>query len=113
MKAFISVLLGYDPKQKNLEGGILGVVEAYYGCVEAQGRGTLHCHMLVWLEGGLNLNQIKAKALQNGGDLEFQKRLIAFLDDTISNSIPPDPDPAFDTELGKADQCSTRGPTEL
>jgi hypothetical protein len=46
MKAFISALLGYDPDQKNLEGGILGVVKAYYGCVEAQGRGTLH-----WVEG--------------------------------------------------------------
>lgn len=29
-------------------------VKAYYGCVEAQGGGTLHCHMLVWVEGGLN-----------------------------------------------------------
>jgi hypothetical protein len=47
MKAFISALLGYDPTQENLEGGVLGVVKAYYGCVEAQGRGTLHCHMLV------------------------------------------------------------------
>jgi hypothetical protein len=47
MKAFISCILAYDPKQKNLIGGILGVVKAYYGCVEAQGRGTLHCHMSV------------------------------------------------------------------
>jgi hypothetical protein len=34
MKAFISALLGYDPEHKNLEGGVLGVVKAYYGCVE-------------------------------------------------------------------------------
>jgi hypothetical protein len=73
MKAFISEILGYDPKQEDLEGGILGVVKASYGCVEAQGRGTLHCHMLIWLEGGLNPNQIKEKALANGGDLEFRK----------------------------------------
>ena len=39
--------------KKNNEGGILGLVKAYYGCVEAQGRGTLHCHMMIWLEGGL------------------------------------------------------------
>ena len=64
MKAFISALLGYDPKQMNLEGGILGVVKAYYGCVETQGRGTLHCHMMVWLEGGLNPNEILKKFLR-------------------------------------------------
>ncbi|KAF7372226.1 ATP-dependent DNA helicase [Mycena venus] len=112
MKAFISEILGYDPKQDDLEGGILGVVKAYYGCVEAQGRGTLHCHMLVWLEGGLNPNQIKEKALANGCDLEFQKKLLAFLDDTISNSVPADPDPTFELDLGKVHQCATRGPTE-
>ncbi|KAJ7667187.1 hypothetical protein B0H17DRAFT_950600 [Mycena rosella] len=112
MKAFISEILGYDPKQEDLEGGILGVVKAYYGCVEAQGRGTVHCHMLVWLEGGLNPNQIKEKALANGGDLKFQEKLLAFLDDTISTSIPSDPDPDFELELGKIHPCATRGPTE-
>ncbi|KAJ6562051.1 hypothetical protein B0H19DRAFT_1210051 [Mycena capillaripes] len=111
MKAFISTILGYDSSGDNLDGGILGLVKAYYGCVEAQGRGTLHCHMLIWLEGGLNPNQIKEKALKDGGDLEFQKRLLEFLDDTISNSVPPDPDPEFKTELGDADACATRGPT--
>jgi hypothetical protein len=62
-KAFIATILGYDPEHKNLDGGILGVVDAYYGCVEAQGRGTLHCHMLVWVKGGLNPNEIKRRAL--------------------------------------------------
>lgn len=64
MNAFISCLLRYDPKQQDLEGGILGVVKAYYGCVEAQGRGTLHCHMLVWIDGGLNPNEIKERVLR-------------------------------------------------
>ena len=32
--------------------GVFGIVKAYYGCVEAQEQGTLHCHMLIWLEGG-------------------------------------------------------------
>lgn len=55
MKAFIKSLLGYD---ESLEGGVSGLVKGYYGCVEMQGRGTLHCHMLVWVEGGLDPNQI-------------------------------------------------------
>jgi hypothetical protein len=112
MKAFITEILGHVPKQEDLDEGIPGVVKAYYGCVEAQGRGTLHCHTLIWLEGGLNPNQIKEKALANGGDLEFQKRLLASLDDTISDSIPEDPDPSFELELGKVHPCSTRGPTD-
>lgn len=30
----------------NNKKGILGTVSGYYGCVEAQGRGSLHCHLL-------------------------------------------------------------------
>ena len=59
MKAFISAIFGYDTDNKNNDGGILGHVKAYYGCVEAQGRGTLRCHMMIWVEGGLNPNEIK------------------------------------------------------
>ncbi|KAJ8517278.1 hypothetical protein ONZ45_g5520 [Pleurotus djamor] len=31
--------------------GILGTIRAYIGTVEAQGRGTLHLHLLLWLDG--------------------------------------------------------------
>ncbi|KAH9852987.1 hypothetical protein C2E23DRAFT_868446 [Lenzites betulinus] len=87
MRAFIKCLLGYDPLHKNVEGGILGVVKAYYGCVEAQGRGTLHCHMMVWIEGGLNPSDLKARLLGDDGE-DFGRRLVSFLDDTISNELP-------------------------
>ena len=107
MKAFINSILGYNPKEKNLEGGILGVVNAYYGCVEAQGRGTLHCHMIVWLEGALNPNEIKQKIV-NQGDSNFCKRLISFLDDTISNNIPDDPKPDLTTPFSQHHPCSIR-----
>ncbi|KAJ7130121.1 hypothetical protein C8R43DRAFT_835351, partial [Mycena crocata] len=109
MKAFIAAL-GYDPTHQDVEGGILGVVNAYYGCVEAQGRGTLHCHMLIWVEGGLNPNEIKAKALENGGNLEFQQRLITFLEDIIATSVPPDVRPDLDVPLSKYNPSATRGP---
>lgn len=33
--------------------GILGKVAAYYALVEAQGKGTLHAHTLVWLSDGI------------------------------------------------------------
>ncbi|TDL18176.1 hypothetical protein BD410DRAFT_688694, partial [Rickenella mellea] len=111
MKAFISAILGYDCQEKNLEGGILGIVKAYYGCVEAQGRGTLHCHMMVWLEGGLNPNEIKAKIIDEC-DTQFRDRLLGFLDDTISTCIPPDPDININVASATTTHhpCSVRGP---
>ncbi|KAF9001047.1 hypothetical protein BDZ89DRAFT_897504, partial [Hymenopellis radicata] len=87
MKAFIKTILAWTGDEKSVSEGALGVVKAYYGCVEAQGRGTLHCHMLVWVEGGLNPDEIKRR-LSGGTDSDFRDRLIAFLDDSISNYVP-------------------------
>ena len=78
MKAFVTHLLGYDEVSgENLESfmggprqGVLGFTKAYYGCVEAQGRGTLHCHMVVWIEGALNPNELKARLI-NAADNSF------------------------------------------
>ena len=110
MKAFISTILGYDPTHNNLDGGVLGVVKAYYGCVEAQGRGTLHCHMLIWVEGGLNPNEIKQCVLNTDEDAQaFCRRLITFLDDTISNHVPPDPDPNLQIPSSEHHPCSVHG----
>ena len=47
ISSFVSIVLRYGKKEK----GLLGKCTAYYGTVETQGRGTLHCHMLIWLEG--------------------------------------------------------------
>jgi Helitron helicase-like domain at N-terminus len=48
-QAVIDHLLGFkSPKAI----GILGKVAAYYALVEAQGKGTLHAHTLVWLSDG-------------------------------------------------------------
>lgn len=108
MKAVISALLKFDPTQTDLEGGVLGVVKGYYGCVEAQGRGSLHCHMMVWLEGALNPNEIKNRIIQDG-DTGFRDRLIAFLDDTISNDIPIDANPDLLIPSSQHHPCSVEG----
>ncbi|KAF9053994.1 hypothetical protein BDP27DRAFT_1386312 [Rhodocollybia butyracea] len=107
MHAFIRAVLGFDPSQKCGEGGILGVVKAHYGCVEAQGRGTLHCHMMIWLEGGLNPDEIKQKIVEDP-DSHFCHRLREFLDDTISNSVPADPDPSITVPSDKYHPCALR-----
>jgi hypothetical protein len=48
IKAFIKTILRYGHKTKP---GLFGKCKAYYGVVEAQGKGTLHCHFLIWLDG--------------------------------------------------------------
>jgi hypothetical protein len=106
MKAFIKTLLGYNVTGVNSEGGALGVVKSYYGCVEAQGRGTLHCHMLLWIEGGLNPDEIKEHVLT---DNTFKESLLKYLDDAISTCVPDDPDPLVTVPSSLYDPCSIRG----
>ncbi|KAG1792668.1 uncharacterized protein HD556DRAFT_1239044 [Suillus plorans] len=108
MKSFLSAILGYDKVNGVVSEGILGNVKAYYGCVESQGRGTLHCHMMVWLEGGHDPNEIKQRILE-ANDTDFRDRLLAFLDDTISNNVPPDPDPRISVPSTVHHPCAVRG----
>ncbi|KAJ3537287.1 hypothetical protein NM688_g6714 [Phlebia brevispora] len=109
MKTFIKCILRYDPESEDakLEGGILGHVKSFYGCVESQGRGTLHCHMVIWVEGGLDPNQIRDRVL--AGDNEFAANLIQFLDDTVSTEIPAHPD-GVDIPHNGQHPCSMHGP---
>ena len=73
--AFTKYLLGYN--QPN--GGILGHVAAYYGCIEEQGTGTLHIHMLVWLDGFSSRSDIEAKFT----DEIFKTNLLEYLEKVI------------------------------
>jgi len=107
LRAFIEVVLGYTDGEVNLDGGILGTVKAHYGCVEAQGRGSLHCHMLIWIEGALNPNEIREGVMK---DPTWGQRLLEYLDDTITNIIPVDPVPDTSGPLDNKHPCSLRGP---
>ncbi|KAF8059274.1 hypothetical protein FPV67DRAFT_1398523, partial [Lyophyllum atratum] len=108
MTAFFQTLLGFCGHGKNMDGGILGLCKGYYGVVEAQGRGTLHCHMMIWLEGALNPNEIKERVTNNPGS-DFQQRLVAFLDDTISNAVPPAPESMTAVPSSQFRAASVRG----
>ena len=104
--AFISAILGYDLKQRSIAPGILGVARAYYGCVEAQGRGSLHCHMVVWVHGSMTSDQIRERAM---ADVSWRDHLIEFLDDTVCNVIPADPDPSTTVQSSEHHPCAVRG----
>ena len=111
LKAFMKIILGYDPSDYSNTTGVLGPVNGYYGCVEAQGRGTLHCHMLVWLKGALNCDQIRDKVLAH--DNGFQTRMINFINDCISNEIPPLPLEPITVPSDNMHPCCTRGIIDL
>lgn len=68
--------------------GIFGYVEAYIGTVEAQGQGTLHLHMLLWLRGAPTATRMK-DLLQSDA---FQQRMATFISNNIRASIEKDVD---------------------
>ncbi|CAF1357835.1 unnamed protein product [Rotaria sordida] len=45
-------------------GGVLGPIKAYFGTVESQGRGSLHLHLLIWLDHDMKSADMKDK-IQN------------------------------------------------
>lgn len=105
LKAFLWTVLGCSEDELNADGGILGVVKAHYGYVEAQGQGSLHCHMLIWVEGTLNPNEIREKVIK---DPEWGKRLLDYLDDTITNIVPHDTSGETFTSADDRDPCTHR-----
>ena len=98
--------------------GILGRISAYFGTVESQGRGTLHLHLLVWLKGAPNADEmtelLRREEFRAKVEKYIQANLRAYLpglessesikaipmDKDIAYSRPPDPDhPDYDTQL--------------
>lgn len=80
IQAFINIIL-----RPGKGGGYFGRCKAYYGMVEAQGRGTLHLHILIWLEGNPDPQRLRDKLV---GDPGFQARMFAWLEAMISCETP-------------------------
>jgi len=64
-------------------GGILGPIKAYFGTVESQGRGSLHLHLLIWLDHDMKPADMKEQIQ----DATFRKKLIAYLEDIIKEDL--------------------------
>ena len=94
---------GYTPTHPlQRHKGILGNVKAYIGTVEAQGRGTLHLHMLLWLSGSLTMSKMDSR-LQHD---DFRNKIQQYIDTNIHAdlacakgcdvlSVGREPNPAF------------------
>ncbi|KAI6116457.1 hypothetical protein F5141DRAFT_1213054 [Pisolithus sp. B1] len=88
--------------------GVLGHLSAYFGVVEAQGRGMLHLHMLLWLQNAPHSDDIHhllqtsnfRERIRNFIKRNIQAHLDGFTEETIQRtardaqlaySCPPDP----------------------
>ncbi|PPQ76590.1 hypothetical protein CVT24_013026 [Panaeolus cyanescens] len=107
MRAFFDHLLTYTDDEDLVENGILGKTDAYYGCVEAQGRGSLHCHMMVWLKGSINPTELKSRILN---DDQFCESFIRYLESVIATEVPADPLPRTQSLFSNHHPCKLRPP---
>ena len=86
MSKFIWIILRYNRPGK----GLFGKCTGYFGTVEAQGRGTLHCHMLIWLAGHLPPQKLRDTLDQSA---EYKRAYIAWAESFIKNTLFPSPFP--------------------
>ncbi|KAJ3014361.1 hypothetical protein NUW54_g1326 [Trametes sanguinea] len=65
--------------------GLFGKCGAYYGTVEAQGRGTLHCHMLISLDGHPSPQQLRDNMMASEA---YQRCMFMWLESVIKCKLP-------------------------
>jgi hypothetical protein len=88
VNAILECLLGIKGYKRGQpvrrEKGILGIVEAYIGTVEAQGRGTLHLHMVLWLRGAMPSDDMKERLSSEN----FRKKIKSFISANVRADLP-------------------------
>ncbi|KAJ7086156.1 hypothetical protein B0H15DRAFT_764287, partial [Mycena belliarum] len=81
--------------------GVFGRVKHYYAVFEAQNRGSLHMHMLIWLEGALSPKQIQERAAESE---YFKQKLFAWLESLIKQDLPPNTQSHSSSSLPQGEQ---------
>ena len=69
---------------KHPDGGVLGHVSGYYGVLEEQGRGSLHCHLMVWMHGYQSPTDMKKMMRE---DPLFQTKVLKYFECIIKQDI--------------------------
>ena len=69
--------------QVESEMGIFGLVNGYFGVVEAQGRGSLHIHMLLWLKNASDADEM-LELLQQA---QFHERIALYINHLCMQDI--------------------------
>ncbi len=100
MTNFINVILRFRRPGK----GLFGKCTAYYGMVEAQGRGALHCHMLIWLEGHLPPQKLRDALM---GSESYRSKMFDWLESVIKCELPGTKEVVVE-DPGKPEPCPRR-----
>ena len=79
--AILEHLIGVKIEQNKVRSvpGVLGLIDSYFGMVEAQGRGNLHIHLLLWIANTPDANDMKTLLATP----EFRSRLEYYIKNTI------------------------------
>lgn len=67
------------------QAGVFGKLKAYYGMVETQNRGTLHIHLLLWIDGALSPLDLYDKLKS---DDVFRESMLQYASKIINTDIP-------------------------
>lgn len=81
----ISAFRDYILRANRPGGGLFGDCIAHFGTVEAQGRGSLHCHMLIWLRGNPNPQALRDRLAI---DPAFKLAMFGWLESIIKCEFP-------------------------
>lgn len=95
IKHFIRIILRYGSG----EPGLFGTCTSYYGTVEAQGRGTLHCHMLIWLKGSMSPQKLRDRMRD---DSIFKSEIFRWTESIICCELPGMTEPVTVDDAGRA-----------
>ena len=82
IETIIEVLFGISKSRNGTfvrKEGIFGIVKSFVGSVEAQGRGSLHLHVLLWLEGAPTARELR-QALTTE---VFREKIKKYIKETI------------------------------
>ena len=82
VQAFLDIIVRF-----RRPSGLFGECVGYYATVEAQGRGTLHTHMLLWIQGNPNPERLRRMMHD---DSTFQESVLRWLEDLIRCELPGD-----------------------
>ena len=82
INTILEVLFGISKGRNGMitrKEGIFGTIKSYVGTIKAQGRGSLHLHLLLWLEGAPTERELKHALTST----TFREKIKKFIGETI------------------------------
>ena len=97
IRTTFETLFGVHISRNRVEShmGIFGLVNGYFGVIEAQGRGSLHVHLLIWLKNAPNAEEMLELLTQP----VFREKIATYIDHNIRTHLD-----GFDEDYVKNNQ---------